>query len=98
MPVLGLGVYRNDECKPACAAALNYGYRYVFRTCFMMRKGTRLCTGISTLPACTVTRLKSEKPFVRAVCPATRFSSVSIAYPFIKIVAEAYGSVEDREQ
>ncbi len=29
MPILGLGVYENDECYPACIAALELGYRRV---------------------------------------------------------------------
>ena len=29
VPLLGLGVYENDDCVPACLAALNHGYRYV---------------------------------------------------------------------
>ncbi|THH19792.1 hypothetical protein EW146_g1460 [Bondarzewia mesenterica] len=29
IPVLGLGVYRNDKCKPACLAALAHGYRHI---------------------------------------------------------------------
>ncbi|KAF8513844.1 NADP-dependent oxidoreductase domain-containing protein [Hysterangium stoloniferum] len=29
MPKLGLGVYRNDDCKPACLAALKDGYRHI---------------------------------------------------------------------
>ncbi|KAI0633832.1 Aldo/keto reductase [Trametes polyzona] len=29
MPVLGLGVFENDECAPACLAALKYGYRHI---------------------------------------------------------------------
>ena len=28
MPVIGLGVFENDECVPACVAALKCGYRY----------------------------------------------------------------------
>ena len=27
MPKLGLGVFENDDCVPACLAALEYGYR-----------------------------------------------------------------------
>lgn len=30
MPLLGLGVYLNNECKPACLAALKHGYLYVY--------------------------------------------------------------------
>ncbi|KDQ49722.1 hypothetical protein JAAARDRAFT_617210 [Jaapia argillacea MUCL 33604] len=29
MPVLGLGVYQNDDCEPACLAALKHGYRHI---------------------------------------------------------------------
>ena len=29
VPVLGLGVYQNWECYPACIAAIEAGYRYV---------------------------------------------------------------------
>ncbi|PAV17984.1 Aldo keto reductase [Pyrrhoderma noxium] len=29
MPVLGLGVYQNHSCIPACAAALKHGYRHI---------------------------------------------------------------------
>ncbi|KZT03086.1 Aldo/keto reductase [Laetiporus sulphureus 93-53] len=29
MPLLGLGVYQNDNCKPACLAALKNGYRHI---------------------------------------------------------------------
>ncbi|KAH9946612.1 Aldo/keto reductase [Amylocystis lapponica] len=29
MPLLGLGVYRNDDCVPACIAALKHGYRHI---------------------------------------------------------------------
>ena len=29
IPVLGLGVYQNDNCIPACEAALKYGYRHI---------------------------------------------------------------------
>ncbi|KAI0034718.1 Aldo/keto reductase [Vararia minispora EC-137] len=29
LPRLGLGVYRNDECYPACIAALKHGYRHI---------------------------------------------------------------------
>ncbi|KDQ49723.1 hypothetical protein JAAARDRAFT_165426 [Jaapia argillacea MUCL 33604] len=29
MPVLGLGVFRNDDCQPACLAALECGYRHI---------------------------------------------------------------------
>lgn len=29
MPLLGLGVFRNDDCKPACLAALKHGYRHI---------------------------------------------------------------------
>ncbi|KAG5643620.1 hypothetical protein DXG03_000587 [Asterophora parasitica] len=29
LPVLGLGVYRNDDCAPACEAALKAGYRHI---------------------------------------------------------------------
>ena len=29
MPVLALGVFENDECAPACLAALQCGYRLV---------------------------------------------------------------------
>ena len=31
MPVVGLGVYQNPNCKPACLAALQSGYRSVSR-------------------------------------------------------------------
>ena len=30
MPLLGLGVFQNDDCVPACLAALKYGYRLAF--------------------------------------------------------------------
>ncbi|KAI0319506.1 Aldo/keto reductase [Amylostereum chailletii] len=29
MPLLGLGVYRNEDCAPACLAALKHGYRHI---------------------------------------------------------------------
>ncbi|KAH9840558.1 NADP-dependent oxidoreductase domain-containing protein [Rhodofomes roseus] len=29
MPLLGLGVYLNNECFPACVAALKHGYRHI---------------------------------------------------------------------
>ncbi|KZT64083.1 Aldo/keto reductase [Daedalea quercina L-15889] len=29
MPLLGLGVYENDDCVPACLAALKHGYRHI---------------------------------------------------------------------
>ncbi|KAI0737582.1 Aldo/keto reductase [Daedaleopsis nitida] len=29
LPLLGLGVYKNDECKPACLAALKHGYKHI---------------------------------------------------------------------
>ncbi|KAI8975823.1 Aldo/keto reductase [Trametes punicea] len=29
LPVIGLGVYQNDDCKPACLAALKHGYRHI---------------------------------------------------------------------
>ncbi|KAF9808121.1 hypothetical protein IEO21_07975 [Rhodonia placenta] len=29
MPLLGLGVYQNDDCTPACLAALQHGYRHI---------------------------------------------------------------------
>ncbi|OCH95439.1 Aldo/keto reductase [Obba rivulosa] len=29
MPFLGLGVFENDECRPACLAALRHGYRHI---------------------------------------------------------------------
>jgi len=29
IPLLGLGVYQNDECKPACEAALKHGYVHI---------------------------------------------------------------------
>ncbi|KAH9916484.1 Aldo/keto reductase [Fomitopsis serialis] len=29
MPLLGLGVYQNDDCVPACLAALKHGYRHI---------------------------------------------------------------------
>ncbi|EIN09065.1 Aldo/keto reductase [Punctularia strigosozonata HHB-11173 SS5] len=29
MPTLGLGVYQNDDCVPACLAALKHGYRHI---------------------------------------------------------------------
>ncbi|KIJ23623.1 hypothetical protein M422DRAFT_77224 [Sphaerobolus stellatus SS14] len=29
MGTIGLGVYKNDECKPACLAALKHGYRHI---------------------------------------------------------------------
>ena len=29
LPLLGLGVYENDDCVPACLAALKHGYRCV---------------------------------------------------------------------
>lgn len=29
MPVIGLGVYQNPDCKPACLAALKSGYRHI---------------------------------------------------------------------
>ncbi|KZT64077.1 Aldo/keto reductase [Daedalea quercina L-15889] len=29
MPLLGLGVYRNGDCFPACLAALKHGYRHI---------------------------------------------------------------------
>ncbi|KAI0766860.1 Aldo/keto reductase [Trametes elegans] len=29
MPILGLGVFENDECVPACLAALKCGYRHI---------------------------------------------------------------------
>lgn len=29
LPLLGLGVYQNNECKPACLAASKHGYTYV---------------------------------------------------------------------
>ncbi len=28
LPLLGLGVYQNDDAKPACLAALKHDYRY----------------------------------------------------------------------
>lgn len=28
MPILGLGVFENDDCRPACLAALECGYRW----------------------------------------------------------------------
>jgi len=29
MPLLGLGVFENDDCGPACLAALQHGYRHI---------------------------------------------------------------------
>ncbi|KAI0925447.1 hypothetical protein AcW1_002896 [Taiwanofungus camphoratus] len=29
MPLLGLGVYKNEDCVPACIAALRHGYRHI---------------------------------------------------------------------
>ncbi|CCL98371.1 uncharacterized protein FIBRA_00366 [Fibroporia radiculosa] len=29
MPLLGLGVYENDDCVPACLTALKHGYRHI---------------------------------------------------------------------
>ncbi|KAI0666602.1 Aldo/keto reductase [Trametes maxima] len=29
LPLVGLGVYRNDDCVPACLAALKHGYRHI---------------------------------------------------------------------
>jgi len=29
MPLLGLGVYQNEDCVPACIAALKHGYRHI---------------------------------------------------------------------
>lgn len=29
MPLLGLGVYENDDCAPACLAAIKHGYRHI---------------------------------------------------------------------
>ncbi|KAH9840557.1 Aldo/keto reductase [Rhodofomes roseus] len=29
VPLLGLGVYQNDDCVPACLAALKHGYRHI---------------------------------------------------------------------
>ena len=29
MPIIGLGVYQNSSCIPACDAALKYGYRHI---------------------------------------------------------------------
>ncbi|OSX63052.1 hypothetical protein POSPLADRAFT_1141671 [Postia placenta MAD-698-R-SB12] len=29
MPLLGLGVFQNDDCIPACLAALRHGYRHI---------------------------------------------------------------------
>ncbi|OSC99420.1 Aldo/keto reductase [Trametes coccinea BRFM310] len=29
LPVVGLGVYQNNDCKPACLAALKHGYRHI---------------------------------------------------------------------
>ncbi|KAI0268204.1 Aldo/keto reductase [Gloeopeniophorella convolvens] len=29
MPAIGLGVYQNPDCKPACLAALEHGYRHI---------------------------------------------------------------------
>ncbi|KAI0697744.1 Aldo/keto reductase [Cerioporus squamosus] len=29
LPRLGLGVYQNDDCKPACLAALKHGYKHI---------------------------------------------------------------------
>ncbi|KAI0360892.1 Aldo/keto reductase [Trametes cingulata] len=29
LPLVGLGVYQNDDCKPACLAALKHGYRHI---------------------------------------------------------------------
>ncbi|EIW62562.1 Aldo/keto reductase [Trametes versicolor FP-101664 SS1] len=29
LPVVGLGVYQNDDCSPACLAALKHGYRHI---------------------------------------------------------------------
>ncbi|RPD73750.1 Aldo/keto reductase [Lentinus tigrinus ALCF2SS1-7] len=29
LPRIGLGVYRNDDCKPACLAALKHGYKHI---------------------------------------------------------------------
>ena len=40
MPVLGLGVYQNHSCIPACAAALKYGYRYDYYYSIYLRMHT----------------------------------------------------------
>ncbi|OCH95448.1 Aldo/keto reductase [Obba rivulosa] len=29
MPVIGLGVYQNEDCRPACLASLKHGYRHI---------------------------------------------------------------------
>ncbi|KAI0824064.1 Aldo/keto reductase [Trametes gibbosa] len=29
LPILGLGVYQNNDCSPACLAALEHGYRHI---------------------------------------------------------------------
>ncbi len=79
LPRLGLGVYLNDDCTPACVAALKHGYRCARCTgCRNASSDASRPIGISTLHVCTGTRPRSEKPFERAVFPATRSSSVSV--------------------
>ncbi|KAM5535109.1 hypothetical protein V8D89_011195 [Ganoderma adspersum] len=39
IPLLGLGVFQNDDCVPACLAALKYGYRHIDTARFYQNEG-----------------------------------------------------------
>ena len=47
MPILALGVFENDECAPACLAALQCGYRSVSLEHHLLFLGFRTELGLS---------------------------------------------------
>lgn len=64
MPLLGLGVYLNKDCIPACEAALKHGYRY-YRV-HELERGSNIRNnhiGTSTALKCMATKKKSELLF-----------------------------------
>lgn len=88
MPMLGLGVYKNDDCEPACLAALKHGYRYatLFDTFGLIVLVIILASDLSTADVCMGTKFRSERLFERVACLVRISSSVravSILIPAI---------------
>jgi len=81
MPIIGLGVYQNPNCKPACLAALQCGYRSVSSVIPISSHNSVVqLPGISTRHVHTGTKPKSEMLSGKVEYPARTFSSVCVAH------------------
>lgn len=84
LPLLGLGVYLNNDAKPASLAALKAGYRYgrpdvsAHGPADMVHPCALAAT--STQPACTGTKPRWARPSGKAASRAARSTSVGPQY------------------